>query len=165
MPPPPRDHVVDPAWRNVADPIERIFSLLAHYRALIVETGGLDERALGRTTLETREPDGPVRELAAARLGVRTDAVLECLFQAGHRLPDTLDRLSLAEFVVTTIEGALLQARVFRDVGYFDRSVKELRNYIEILLYGHPIPSAPIRQTLAGIGRGRASAAALGKLP
>jgi hypothetical protein len=153
MPPPPRDHVVDPAWRNLADPIERIFSLLGHYRALIVETGGQDERSMGGAALETREPDARVRDLAAARFRARTDAVLECLFQAGHRLPDTLDRLSLAEFVVTTTEGALLQARLFRDVAYFDRAVQELRNYIEVLLYGRPIPSAPIRRVLAGMGR------------
>ena len=153
MPPPPRDPAVDPAWRNAADPIERIFSLLGHYRALIVETGGMDEHSAGSSALKTREPDARVRELAAARLQARTDAVLECLVQAGRRLPDTLDRLSLAEFVVTTMEGALLQARVFRDLAYFDRAVSELRNYLEVLLYGRPIMSAPIRQTLAGIGR------------
>src|SRR3954466_15379440 len=30
--------LVDPAWAGVADPIERIFALLARYRGLIVET-------------------------------------------------------------------------------------------------------------------------------
>jgi hypothetical protein len=149
MPPPPRDHVVDPAWRNVADPIERIFSLLGQYRALIVETGG----STGSPIPKIGEPDTRVGELAAARLRARTDAVLECLVQAGRRLPDTLDRLRLAEFVVTTTEGALLQARAFRDIAYFDRSVQELRNYVEVLLYGRPAPSPAIRQALAGIGR------------
>jgi len=148
-----REMLLEPAWRDVTDPIERIFSLLARYRQLIVETDCLYDGPIGSLALEIHEPDPPVRELLAANFQAWTDAVLECLLEAGHRLPDALDRLSLAEFVLATMEGALMQARTFRDVAYFDRAVQELRNYVEILLYGRPRLSFPVRQALADFGR------------
>ena len=148
-----REMLLEPAWRDVTDPIERIFSLLARYRQLIVETDCLYDCPIGSLALEIHEPDPPVRELLAANFQAWTDAVLECLLEAGHRLPDALDRLSLSEFVLATMEGALMQARTFRDVAYFDRAVQELRNYVEILLYGRPRLSFPVRQALADFGR------------
>lgn len=150
-----REMLLEPAWRDVTDPIEKIFSLLARYRQLIVETDCHYGCPIGSLALEIHEPDPPVRELLAANFQAWTDAVLECLLEAGSRLPDALDRLSLAEFVLTTMEGALMQARTFRDVAYFDRAVKELRNYVEILLYGRPSLSFPVRQALADFGRGQ----------
>jgi len=122
----------------MTDPIERIFSLLARYRRSLVETDCLYGCSIGSLALEIHEPDPLVRDLLAANFQAWTDAVLECLLEAGSRLPDALDRLSLAEFVLTTMEGALMQARIFRDVAYFDRAVQELRNYVEMLLYGCP---------------------------
>jgi AcrR family transcriptional regulator len=150
-----REMLLEPAWRDVTDPIEKIFSLLARYRQLIVETDCLYGCPIGSLALEMHEPDPPVRELLAANFQAWTDAVLECLLEAGCRLPDALDRLSLAEFVLTTMEGAVMQARTFRDVAYFDRAVQELRNYVEILLYGRPGFSSPVRQALAHFGGGQ----------
>ena len=147
-----RKMLLEPAWRDVTDPIEKIFSLLAHHRQLIVETDYLYGCPIGSLALEIHEPDPAVRELLAANFQAWTDAVLECLLEADRRLPDALDRLSLAEFVLATMEGAVMQARTFRDVAYFDRAVQELRNYIEILLYGRPSLSDPVRQALADFG-------------
>jgi TetR/AcrR family transcriptional regulator, transcriptional repressor for nem operon len=146
-----REMVLEPAWRDVADPIEKIFSLLARYRRLLVETDCLYGCPIGSLALEIHEPDPPVRELLAANFQAWTDAVHECLLEADRRLPDALDRLSLAEFVLTTMEGAVMQAHTFRDVAYFDRAVQELRNYVEILLYGRPSLSFPVRQALADL--------------
>jgi len=153
-----RATLLERAWRDVTDPIEKIFSLLAVYRQLMVETDCRYACPIGSLALEIREPDPPVRELIAAYFRALTDAILECLLEAGRRLPDALDRLSLAEFVLTTMEGGLMQARIFRDVAYFDRAVQELRNYVEILLYGRPSLSVPVRQALAHFGNGHRSA-------
>jgi TetR/AcrR family transcriptional repressor of nem operon len=147
--------LLEPAWRDVTDPIERIFSLLGRYRQLLVETDCCYGCPIGSLTLEIHEPDASVRELLAAYFQAWTQAVFECLLEAGRRLPDDLDRLSLAEFVLTVMEGALMQARTFRDAAYFDRAVRELRNYIEILLYGRPGFSFPVRRALADIGGGQ----------
>ena len=148
-----RQTLLEPAWRDVTDPIERIFSLLACHRQSLIETDCLCGCPIGNLALEIHDPDPPVRERLAANFQAWTDAVLECLLEAGGWLPDAVDRLSLAEFVLTTMEGAVLQARTFRDVAYFDRAVQELRNYVELLRYGRPSLSDPARQALADIGR------------
>ena len=49
------------------------------------------------------------------------------------RLPKRLDRRELAEFVLTTMEGGVMQARTHRDVAYFDRAVRQLRTYFGYL--------------------------------
>jgi hypothetical protein len=61
------------------------------------------------------------------------DAVERCLTAAGGRLPKRLDRRALAEFVLTTMEGGVMQTRTHRDVGYFDRAVAQLRTYFDCL--------------------------------
>ena len=58
-------------------------------------------------------------------------AIRQCLDAAP--LPRSVDRRALAEFVLTTMEGAVMQARTYRDVGYFDRSVAQLRAYFDAL--------------------------------
>lgn len=141
--------LLQPAWQGVTDPIDKIFSLLARYRQLLVDTDCLYSSPIGSLALEMRDPDPRVRELLAENFRVWTDAVHECLLQAGGRLPDDLDRRGLAEFVLTTLEGAVMQAHTFRDVAYFDRALQQLGNYVETLLYGRYRLSPPLRQALA----------------
>jgi len=140
---------LEPAWQGVTDPIDRLFSLLARYRQLLVETDCLYSSPIGSLALEIHEPEPPVRERMAAYFRSWTDAVHACLLEADCRLPNALDRRGLAEFVLTTVEGAVMLAHTFRDVAYFDRAVQQLRNYVEILLYGRPSLPSPVRQALA----------------
>lgn len=144
-----RDTLLGPAWHGTTDPIEKVFSLLARYRQLMVETDCLCGCPIGSLALEIHEPDTRVRERLAAYFQDWTDAVHECILETGSRLPDDFDRRGFAEFVLATLEGAIMQARTFRDVAYFDRAVQQLRNYIDILLYGRHILSVPVRQALA----------------
>jgi hypothetical protein len=125
--------LLEPAWREIDDPIEKVFALLAHYRKHIVDTDCTYGCPIGSVALELHEPDPPVRELLAANFGAWIAAIHERLVQAGSRLPADIDRLELAEFVLTTMEGAVMQARTFRDVGSFDRSIAQLRSYFERL--------------------------------
>ena len=62
---------------------------------------------------------------------VWVEAVERCSIAAGARLPNQLDRRALAEFVLTTMEGGVMQARTHRDVAYFDRAVAQLRTYFD----------------------------------
>ena len=55
-----------PAWQGIADPIERVFALLAAYRAMLAETDCLYGCPIGSLALELHEPDPEVRELLAA---------------------------------------------------------------------------------------------------
>ncbi len=126
--------LIEPAWQGVDDPIERIFALLARYRWLILETDCTYGCPIGSLALELHEADPPVRELLAVNFAGWVGAVERCLEQAGDRLPAELDRRALAEFVLTTMEGGVMQARTHRDVGHFDRGVAMLRDHFEMLL-------------------------------
>ena len=122
-----------PAWRGVADPIEKVFALLAQYRQSVVETDCVYGCPIGSLALEIHEPDPPVRQALAGNFSAWVDAVERCLLEADLRLPKGLDRRELAEFVLTTMEGGVMQARTYRDVAYFDRAVRQLRTYFGYL--------------------------------
>ena len=118
-----------PAWQGVADPIERIFALLAAYRAMLAETDCLYGCPIGSLALELHEPDPEVRELLAANFAGWARHVAFCLDEAGERLPADVDRAALGGFVLTVMEGAVMQARTHRDLAFFDQSVAALRDY------------------------------------
>jgi AcrR family transcriptional regulator len=127
------EDLLQPAWTGVEDPIERIFALLRHYRGLIVETDCCYGCPIGSLALELHEPDPQVRELLAANFENWTCAIEQCLIEAGKRLPKNVDRRALAQFVLTAMEGGVMQARTHRDVSYFDRAVDQLRAHFDLL--------------------------------
>jgi TetR/AcrR family transcriptional regulator, transcriptional repressor for nem operon len=125
--------LLEPAWRGVSDPIERIFALLGAYRAALAASDCAYACPIGSLALELHEPDLPVRERLAANFTAWTRAIEQCLAEAGPRLPRQLDRRELASFVLTVMEGAVMQARTYRDLGCFDGAVHQLRNHFERL--------------------------------
>lgn len=128
------ENLVDPAWAGVDDPVERIFALLDRYRWLIVETDCTYGCPIGSLALELHEADPVVRDLLAVNFTGWVGAIERCLDVAGDRLPADLDRQALAEFVLTTMEGGVMQARTHRDVAHFDRGVAVLRSHFDMLL-------------------------------
>jgi AcrR family transcriptional regulator len=134
-----------PAWKDVDDPIERVFALLARYRLGIVQTDCVYACPIGSLALEIHEPDPPVRKAIAANFKAWTDAVESCLVEAGPRLPRNLDRRELARFVLTAMEGGVMQARTHRDPAYFDSSVRQLRIHFDHLEREAPQPPSRAR--------------------
>ena len=133
--------LLEPAWKGVADPVERVFALLERYRQGIVATRCTYGCPIGSLALEIREPDPPVREALARNFEAWVSAIESCFDEARDRFPKAVKRRALAEFVLTTMEGAVMQSRTHRDVAYFDRSVGQLRTYIGLLT------GAPSRRT------------------
>mgnify|MGYP001246840629 FL=1 len=125
--------LLEPAWGQVGDPIEKIFALLNGYRTMIVESDCAYGCPIGSLALELHEPDPKVRDLLAANFQNWTDAIERCLDAAGKRLPRGTDKKALAQFVLTAMEGGVMQARTHLDVSYFDRAVKQLREHFELL--------------------------------
>lgn len=140
--------LLEPAWKGVDDPIERIFSLLAAYRRKLVETDCFYGCPIGSLALELHEPDPAVRELLATNFDRWTRAIERCLRDAGPRIPPTVNRRALASFVLTTMEGGVMQARTHGTIATFDAAVALLRDYFARL--GRPVPRrAPPRQRRA----------------
>jgi AcrR family transcriptional regulator len=129
-----RQTLLEPAWRGVTDPIEKIWKLMGGYRAALVQTECTYGCPIGSLALELHEPDPAVRERLAKNFSNWTDAIEECLVAAGERVPPGIDRRALAEFVLTTMEGGVMLARSYRDIGYFDRAIGELKEYFSRLL-------------------------------
>jgi TetR/AcrR family transcriptional regulator, transcriptional repressor for nem operon len=125
--------LLEPAWRGIADPIERIFALLQAYRGMLLETDCTYGCPIGSLALELHEPDPKVRELLTENFTAWTRAIEGCLTAAGARLPRDTNRRALAEFILTTMEGGVMQARTHRDIAYFDRGVAMLRAHFELL--------------------------------
>jgi AcrR family transcriptional regulator len=125
--------LLEPAWRGVEDPIERIFALLARYRLMLEESECLYGCPIGSLALELHEPDPSVRELLAQNFTAWTTAIGECLAAAARRLPRGADIAALAEFILTTMEGGVMQARTHRDIAYFDRNIEQLRRHMALL--------------------------------
>ena len=125
--------LLQPAWEGVDDPIEKIFALLARYRRALVDTDCFYGCPIGSLALELHEPDPPVRELLALNFEGWVAAIEQCLLDAGDRLPPHLDRRELAQFVLTTMEGGVMQSRTHRTTQAFDASVRMLRDYFDRL--------------------------------
>jgi TetR/AcrR family transcriptional repressor of nem operon len=129
-----RQMLLEPNWRGVTDPIEKIWKLMDGYRGALIKTDCTYGCPIGSLALELHEPDPPVRERLAKNFSNWTDAIEECLVEAGERVPPGVDRRALAEFVLTTMEGGVMLARSYRDIGYFDRAIGELKEYFNRLL-------------------------------
>ena len=125
--------LLEPAWGDVADPIEKVLALLARYRRHLVDTDCFYGCPIGSLALELHEPDPPVRERLAANFAQWVARVEACLVAAGDRLPPDVDRRALAQFVLTTMEGGVMQARTHRDLAPFDAGVSALRDYLNRL--------------------------------
>ena len=122
-----------PAWERVSDPIDRVFALLASYRRALQMTDCTYGCPIGSLALELHEPDPPVRELLAINFHGWVRHVRACLDAAGNRLPPGTDTERLATFVLTTMEGGVMQSRTHRSLTAFDASVAVLRDYFNRL--------------------------------
>lgn len=125
--------LLEPAWADVDDPVEKIFALLGKYRSLIVETECFYGCPIGSLALELHEADPAVRRLLAENFEAWVGAVESCLEEARGRFPPGIDLRALAELALTVMEGGVMQARTHLDVGHFDRSVAQLRAYFQML--------------------------------
>jgi AcrR family transcriptional regulator len=132
--------LIEPAWANVRDPIERIFALLGRYRMLLEISHCNFGCPIGSLALELHEPDFEVRQLLAANFTGWVDQIEHCLIEAREVFGRSLDTRSSASFVLSVMEGAVMQARTYRDLAPFDASIKTLRDYF------HRLQSAAVRE-------------------
>lgn len=133
--------VMAPAFDRESDPIEKIFAVLADYRQRLVITDAEYECPVGKLALEVGRHSPMAREKIAANFAAWRDCIRQCLDEAADRLPASVDREALATFVLTTMEGGIMQARTHRDLSYYDASISNLRAYFGYLL--SDVPSLP----------------------
>jgi TetR/AcrR family transcriptional repressor of nem operon len=126
--------VMGPAEAVTVDPIQRVFVLLDQYRDRI---GANDCRMgcpIGNLALEVSDGNPEARALIHRNFENWASRVEGWLTAAGDALPRDLDRAQLARFVLTVMEGGLMQARAAGHLGPFDDSVAVLRDHFARLL-------------------------------
>jgi AcrR family transcriptional regulator len=125
--------LIEPAWANVHVPIERVFALLARYRLLLELSHCTFGCPIGSLALELHEPDPEVRQLLALNFTGWIDQIERCLIDARAHFGRGFDTRRAASFVLTVMEGAVMQARTYRDLTPFDAAVMTLRDYFQVL--------------------------------
>ncbi|HXH50824.1 MAG TPA: TetR/AcrR family transcriptional regulator [Terriglobia bacterium] len=126
--------VIEPAFGRTADPIERIFSILNGYREGLVYTGFTHGCPIGNLALEVSDDYPRAREKIARNFDGWRKWIRKCLEEAVDRLPAGTDSERMAMFVLSLMEGAVMQARAHHSLEPFDASVAELRQYFNRLL-------------------------------
>jgi TetR/AcrR family transcriptional regulator, transcriptional repressor for nem operon len=125
--------VVEPVLSALSDPIERVFGILDFYRRNLLATGCTYGCPIGRLALEIPEEQFRIHKRLADNFDGWTAAVAKCLEDARERLPRDTSLDTLAKFILTVMEGGVMQARAHRAVEPFDASVSHLRGYFELL--------------------------------
>lgn len=128
--------VLDPIWDRIDDPIERVFGLLDGYRQMLQITEFSHGCPIGNLAIELAETHPKIREHLAANFDNWRRAVSRCFEEAADRLPEGTDPQRLANFVLITMEGAVMLARTYRSFESYDAAVVTLRDYIERLIDG-----------------------------
>ena len=126
--------VLRPAFERVNDPLDRVFAVLAGYRQMLVMSDCRLGCPIGNLALEMSEKSEAVREKIALNFRNWRKAIRQCLVDARDRLPPNLDRHKLAAFILTVMEGGVMQARAHRSLEPFDASVATLKDYMDRLV-------------------------------
>jgi AcrR family transcriptional regulator len=143
------DDVLQPIWERHDDPIERVFGLLRGYREMLEMTGFAHGCPIGNLVIEVAGTHPDARRLLVQNFDNWLDAVERCFVESGHRLPSGVEPRRLAVFVLTTMEGAVMLARAYRDFEAYDAAVVLLRDYLERVLADGATESTPRRRKRA----------------
>jgi len=125
--------VIEPAFAQEVDSIERIFAILEGYRQGLLYTVFTGGCPIGNLALEVGDHHPHAREKVAENFTGWCRWIQRCLEEAADRLPSGLDRERLAQFVLAVMEGAVMQARAHGSIAPFDASVSQLRTYFDLL--------------------------------
>jgi len=129
--------VVQPVLSQIQDPLERVFGILDFYRRNLLATGCTYGCPIGRLALEIPEEQTRIHKRLADNFDGWTAAVEKCLQDSIGRLPAGTNLKTLSQFVLTVMEGGVMQARAHRSIEPFDASVQHLREYFKLLQLQH----------------------------
>jgi AcrR family transcriptional regulator len=124
-----------PVFRQSKDPVRRIFLLLGKYRQNVLATDFAFGCPLGRLALEIEPDRRGIHGKIAANFTGWSRAVEQLLAEAkaAGRLPEQCDLRQLSRFVLTVMEGGVMQARSYQCIEPFDDCIDQLRFYFKAL--------------------------------
>ncbi len=127
--------LLEPIFKQSKDPIRRIFMLLEKYRQNVLMTEFAFGCPLGRLALEIEPDRRLVHDKIAANFTGWARAVEELLTEAVEqgRLSGDCRVRQLSRFVLTVMEGAVMQARSYQCIEPFDDCISQLRVHFQQL--------------------------------
>ena len=128
-----RPVLLEPVEAVQADPVERVFGLMAFYRRLLADSDFESGCPIGNLALELGDSVPAARALIEDNFEAWAREVATWLGPARERFPAGTDLERLAQFVLTTMEGGLMLARARRSFEPFDRAVDSLREHFRLL--------------------------------
>jgi TetR/AcrR family transcriptional regulator, transcriptional repressor for nem operon len=120
--------VMEPVEASTSDPVARVFALMQRYRDGMQREHCRMGCPMGNMALEISDGNPKARALVHKNFENWASRVASW-FGNDPRLPADVDRQRLARFVLTVMEGGLMQARAAGDIAPFDESVSVLRDY------------------------------------
>lgn len=144
--------IMAPIEEAEPDPLLRIPRLMRWYRDFLAENGCRLGCPVGNLALEVSDTRPELRAWLARNFDNWTDCIHGWLEAAGPRLPEHCDRHALAVYILTVMEGAVMQARATGTLQPFDDSVAWLEDHLLRLQQAARPP--------AGSGDGASSATA-----
>ena len=125
--------VLQSAEARTDDPLEKIFALLDWYREGMLKSGCTMGCPVGNLALELSDNHPEVRRLLDLNFRNWAAGIRGWLEEAGERLPDDVDLEQLSHFILTVMEGAIMQSRARGSLDPYDASVAQLRLYFKTL--------------------------------
>ncbi|MDQ2869700.1 MAG: TetR/AcrR family transcriptional regulator [Acidobacteriota bacterium] len=122
--------LIEPLFSSVSDPIERITGLLAGYRMQLVATGFTRGCPIGNLALQVGRAIPRAQEKVRANFAGWKAWVGQCVREAASGAISEEDVASAATFVLTVMEGAVMQSLTEASIEPFDQCVRELRRYL-----------------------------------
>ncbi|MFG0257806.1 MAG: TetR/AcrR family transcriptional regulator [Phycisphaerales bacterium JB043] len=116
------------------DPVERIFTLLGWYRLGLEQTGCSLGCPIGNLALEVSDHLPEVRNWIEWNFDGWCKEIQKWLDEASDRFPTGTDTEALSRFVLTVMEGGIMQARAEKRIEPFDHGVAHLREYLRLLM-------------------------------
>lgn len=128
-----RPIVTDPVEADARRGVDRVFGLLARYRAGLQFTACRQGCPVGNLALELSDDHPTIRALLDANFANWLDVVEGWLRDDADRL-GRVDFRALAGLVLTVMEGGIMRARASASLQPFDESTAQLRRYFDLLL-------------------------------
>ena len=110
------------------DPIDRVYGILETYRSFLVQSEFTLGCPVGSLAIELGDEHAEARARIAETFGELHSAIARCFRDSS--LPEGAAPL-LANFVLTVIEGGIVQARATRSIKPFDQATACLKDYID----------------------------------
>lgn len=127
------ESMVEHRTAQVADPLEQVFGILDFYRRSLLTTNYACGCLIGKLTLEIPPDQRRIHRALAEALDRLAWVIEKCLKKAEDRFPRDTNFRALAKFILTIMEGGVIQSRASHNISSFDASVSQLDDYFRRL--------------------------------